>query len=104
MRWCGFAVGGIVHFANGYFMAMRCAIYLLNVPEFEPLKRGLSTADGMSLTQRGDYWVAESDREIVLHRRDVGVGQAVWFGALTGGVTGKITEFSEDTLRIATVD
>jgi hypothetical protein len=85
-------------------MAMRCAIYLLNVPEFEPLRRGLATVDGMSLTQRGDYWVAESDREIVLHRRDVGVGQAVWFGALTGGVTGKITEFSEDTLRIGAVD
>jgi len=82
--------------------AETCSIYLLNVPEFDPLMRGLATA-GVSIAQRGDYHVAEAVGEIVLHRKDVGVGQAVWFGALTGGITGKIVEFSEDTLRVAPV-
>ncbi len=81
--------------------AEHCSIYLLNVPEFDPLMRGLATADGVSIAERGDYYVAEAAGEIVLHRKDVGVGAAVWFGALTGGVTGTIVEFSEDTLRVA---
>jgi hypothetical protein len=79
----------------------NCAIYLLSVPEFEPLVRGLTTTAGVSVAQRGDYHVAEATGEIVLHRKDVGVGQAVWFGALTGGIDGTIVEFSEATLRIA---
>lgn len=77
-----------------------CAIYLLDVPEFAPLRRALESA-GVSVAQHGDYQVAQASGEIVLHRKDAGVGQAVWFGALTGGVTGTIVEFSEDTLRVA---
>jgi hypothetical protein len=79
----------------------HCAIFLLSVPEFEPLVRSLSATDGVAIAQRGDYHVASADGDIVLHRRDAGVGQAVWFGALTGGVTGTIVEFTEETLRIA---
>ena len=81
----------------------QCAMYLLSVPEFEPLVRALAATPGMSISQRGDYTVAEATGEIVMHRADAGVGQAVWFGALTGGVVGTIVEFSEQTLRIAPV-
>ena len=63
--------------------------------------RGLRALDGVTLSARGDYHVAEAAGEIVLHRASVGVGQAVWFGALTGGVNGAIVEFSEQTLRVA---
>ena len=79
----------------------NCAIYLLKVPEFEPLMRGLEATPGITLAHRGDYCVAEAADEIVLLRDAVGVGQAVWFGALTGGVTGRIVEFTEQVLRIA---
>ena len=75
-----------------------CAIFLLSVPEFDPLVRGLSSTDGVTIEQRGDYFVAQAAGEIVLHRS---VGEAVWFGALTGGVSGTIVEFTEKTLRIA---
>jgi hypothetical protein len=78
----------------------HCSIFLLDVPEFQPLVRGLASTAGISMAQRGDYQVADATGEIVLHRKDVGVGQAVWFGALTGGVRGTIVEFSEETLRI----
>jgi hypothetical protein len=78
-----------------------CSIYLLSVAEFEPLVRGLSTLDGVSIEQRGDYHVARASGEIVLHRAGTGVGEAVWFGALTGGVSGTIVEFTEQTLRVA---
>jgi hypothetical protein len=79
----------------------NCAIYLLGVPEFEPLVRGLKTLAGVTIERRGDYFVAEATGELVLHRSDTGVGEAVWFGALTGGVSGTIVEFTEKTLRIA---
>jgi hypothetical protein len=79
---------------------LTCAIFLLNVPEFEPLRRTLQSA-GVAVTLHGDYHVARASGEIVLHRKDAGVGQAVWFGALTGGVIGTIVEFSEDTLRVS---
>ncbi len=77
------------------------AIYLLRVPEFAPLVRGLAATAGITISQHGDYDVAEATGEIVLERRATGVGEAVWFGALTGGVNGTIVEFSEHTLRIA---
>ena len=78
-----------------------CAIYLLRVPEFEPLVRQLSATGGISMSQRGDYNIAEATGEIVLERQATGVGEAVWFGALTGGINGSIVEFTEKTLRIA---
>jgi hypothetical protein len=82
-------------------MAERCSIYLLRVPEFEALAKGLASTAGVSIAERGDYYVAESSRDIVLNRKAVGVGQAVWFGALTGGIAGRIVEFSEQTLHLA---
>ena len=82
-------------------MTGNCAIYLLRVPEFEPLVRKLAETAGVSMFRRGDYDIAEATGEIVLERRATGVGEAVWFGALTGGINGTIVEFSEKTLRIA---
>ena len=79
----------------------QCSIFLLDVPEFAPLVRGLANVAGVSIETRGDYHVAHAAGEIVLQRSDTGVGEAVWFGALTGGVSGTIVEFTEHTLRIA---
>jgi hypothetical protein len=78
-----------------------CAIYLLDVPEFAALVAELRATPGVSLAKRGDYYVAQAPGEIVLRRAATGVGQAVWFGALTGGVRGRIVEFSENELRVA---
>jgi hypothetical protein len=79
----------------------QCSIFLLDVPEFAPLVRGLANVAGVSIEARGDYQVAQATGEIVLQRSDTGVGEAVWFGALSGGVSGTIVEFTEQTLRIA---
>jgi hypothetical protein len=77
------------------------AMYVLDVPEFSALVRQLESAADVAITKRGDYYVAETPGEIVLHRQAAGVGQAVWFGALTGGISGRIVEFSDDVLRVA---
>ena len=78
----------------------RCALCVLDVPEFDPIVRALRSG-GIAVKQHGDYHIAEATNEITLRRSDTGVGPAVWFGALTGGITGEIVEFSEDTLRLA---
>ena len=61
----------------------------------------LRTSPAWTIEARGDYQVAQAAGEIVLLRSDTGVGEAVWFGALTGGVRGTIVEFTEQTLRVA---
>ena len=80
---------------------MTCSICVLRVPEFDAVVRELSALDGVSVVEHGDYVVAEANGEIALSRAATGVGQAVWFGALTGGMSGTLLEFSEDTLRLA---
>jgi len=78
-----------------------CAIYVLDVPEFSALVAALRERPEISVEKHGDYFVARSAGEIVVERRATGVGQAVWFGALTGGIRGHIVTFSESELRVA---
>ena len=78
-----------------------CAIYVLDVPEFSALVTTLRDTPGISIEKHGDYFVARSAGEIVVQRRATGVGHAVWFGALTGGIRGRIVTFSGDELRVA---
>lgn len=78
-----------------------CAIYVLDVPEFSALVAALRATPGISIEKHADYFVARSAGEIVVERRATGVGQAVWFGALTGGIRGRIVTFSDDELRVA---
>jgi hypothetical protein len=78
-----------------------CAIYVLDVPEFSALVAALRDVPGITIEKHADYFVARAPGEIVVHRRATGVGQAVWFGALTGGIRGRIVTFSDDELRVA---
>jgi len=78
-----------------------CAIYLLDVPEFAALVAALRETPGILIDRHADYFVARSANEIVVERRATGVGHAVWFGALTGGIRGRIVTFSDDELRVA---
>ncbi len=80
---------------------MTCSICVLRVPEFDAIARELAKLGGVSLAERGDYLIAEAHGEIALERSATGVGQAVWFGALTGGMSGTVLEFSAELLRVA---
>jgi hypothetical protein len=48
----------------------QCSIFLLDVPEFAPLVRGLANVAGVTIEARGDYQVAQAAGEIVLLRSD----------------------------------
>lgn len=76
-------------------------VYVLNVPEFAALAEVSRRNPAYRVTAAGDdYSIIECDGEIVLDRRELGFKPAVWYGALTGGIEGRIAEFGRDTLRI----
>lgn len=77
-------------------------IYVLNVPEFAALAEVARRNPAYRVFRGGDdYSIIESDGDIILDRRELGFKPAVWYGALTGGIEGRIAEFGRDTLRLA---
>lgn len=76
------------------------AIYLLDVPEFQPIatsarKQGLTVT-----TLRSGYIRLQSPGVLELRRKPTGVKLPVWFGAPTGGLEGRIDLFDKDLLRV----
>ena len=74
------------------------SLFVLDVPEFAPLIAGAAGAHKVS--RRGGYAAIEAPERVVVERARSGLGDAVWYGALTGGYEGRIVEFSADRLVI----
>jgi len=74
-------------------------LFVLDVPEFAPLLRDADKA--YRIVRAHGYAAIAANDEIVIERNASGLGDAVWYGALTGGYEGRIAEFSADRLRIA---
>jgi hypothetical protein len=76
-------------------------IFVLDVPEFQPLvdhARGLS---GCSVQgPRLGYWRVARAGALEFQRKALGLKPAVWHGALTGGMVGRITHFDNDRLVV----
>lgn len=75
------------------------AIYVLDVPEFLPLVRGSSEAGLQVEGPTHGYYRIRAPR-IVLRRKALGLKYPIWFGALTGGLEGRIAQFDRDTLEV----
>lgn len=78
------------------------SVFVLDVPEFLPLvehSRGRKevSVSGPSL----GYYRLQAKGEVSFVRKELGFKPAVWHGALTGGLIGKVTHFDNDTLTIA---
>ena len=80
---------------------MSVAIFVLDVEEFRPLVTCARAMPGVTVTgpDKG-YLRIGSPTALEFNRKQLGFKPAVWYGALTGGLVGRITEFSRDTLRI----
>ena len=77
------------------------AVYVLDVPEFRALADVAESKPDYRVSDVGlGYLLIESDHEIVFERRELGFVPAIWYGAFTGGVVGRIAEFGRDTVRI----
>jgi hypothetical protein len=68
------------------------------VEEFEPLVEA-ATAAGGAARERGNFVLVEAEGGLRLDR-PASVPEAVWWGAGTGGVKGRIATFDEKLLAI----
>ncbi len=81
------------------------AVYVLDVPEFRALVDVARRNTACTVTEVGlGYTRIESDGEIIFSRRELGFKPAIWYGAFTGGIEGRIAEFGRDDVRIVPED
>ena len=77
------------------------AIFVLDVPEFRPFVDHARSESGCSVDgPRLGYWRVARSGALEFQRKQLGVKPAVWHGALTGGLVGRITHFDNDRLVV----
>jgi hypothetical protein len=75
-------------------------IYILDVPEFQPIVEGARRVGIEVGGPSKGYFVIAREGEVVLSRKTLGLKPAVWYSSLSGGLEGRIAQFDRDTLRI----
>lgn len=76
--------------------------YVLDVPEFAPVAAAARALERCRVhAPRAGYIYVEFDGEIEITREATGLGAAVWFGCLTGGLDGRIVRFDATRIRLA---
>lgn len=83
----------------------RAAIYVLDVPEFRPLIDVARTHAGYRIEAAGQgYLRIDGSPDVQFNRKALGFKPAVWYGAMTGGLAGRIKQFDMDTLLITPLE
>ncbi len=76
------------------------AIYLLNVPEFQPIAESARIQGLQVSVLKSGYVRVSGQGSLEIRRKPTGVKLPVWFGAPTGGLEGVISQFDKEVLRI----
>jgi catechol 2,3-dioxygenase-like lactoylglutathione lyase family enzyme len=83
----------------------KAAIYVLDVPEFKGLLDAARGSAGYSTQPAGNgYLCILGNPGLRFERKELGFKPAVWYGALTGGLSGRIEQFDMDVLSIAPLE
>ena len=84
---------------------MTVTIFVPDIPEFLPLVRAAEKANGCTVRppQEG-YWRIEAVGELRFSRKELALNPAIWNSALSGGFRGRIVEYGNDVMRIASED
>lgn len=79
-------------------------IFVLDVPEFRPLVEHARSREGIAVIgpNKGYFRLSSSGR-LRFDRKAIGFKPAVWNGALTGGLAGRIERFDNDALEIVDI-
>ncbi len=76
-------------------------IYVVDVPEFQPLLDDARKRSECRVTRLDSTYVTiESDQPVEFSRRALAMKPAVWYGLFTGGLDGVIERFDRDVVRI----
>jgi hypothetical protein len=80
---------------------MMPAIFVLDVEEFSPLVHYSKTRSELQVSGPTlGYWKISAESEINFSRKELGFNPAVWNGALTGGLIGRVALFDRNALTI----
>ncbi|MDH2052729.1 VOC family protein [Achromobacter marplatensis] len=83
----------------------NAAVYVLDVLEFKPLLEIAVATPGYAVQPAGNGYVRiEGSPALTFQRKALGFKPAVWYGALTGGLAGRIERFDMDSLVIAPLE
>jgi hypothetical protein len=74
-------------------------LFMLDVPENEPIAAVAGDLPSVSLGAIGPYIVIESDEPISIDRRTTGARHAVWYSCVAGLDGWRIAQWDKDTLR-----
>ncbi|GAA5233110.1 VOC family protein [Verticiella sediminum] len=81
--------------------APRASLFVLDVPEFSALVRSAREREGYAVTRVEDgYLRIDGAPALSFSRKALGFKPAVWYGAATGGLSGRIARFDMDELVI----
>jgi hypothetical protein len=84
---------------------MMPAVYVLDVPEFRPLIDCARGIEGCRVEgPRLGYFRVSRPGRLEFVRKQLGFKPAVWHGALTGGLDGRVVQFDNDRLAIEEAD
>ncbi len=79
----------------------KAAIFVLDVPEFSALVDAAGKQPGYTLSSvENGYIRIEGNPGLSFSRKALGFKPAVWYGALTGGLTGRIAQFDMEALVV----
>jgi len=80
------------------------SLYVLKVPEFRPLILCAERDSRLRTTDCGNYVRIDGEPELAIERSATGMGEALWFGSLVGGIEGSIAEFDDRVIRLRAHD
>lgn len=87
--------------AMGAGVAGKASIFVLDVPEFAPLVEAARKQPEYTTTETAEGYVRiDGNPGLVFRRKAVGFTHALWYGAFTGGLIGRITQFDKDALVV----
>ena len=76
-------------------------IYVVDVPEFQPLIDEARKRSDCRVTRLDSTYITiESEQPLEFSRKTLGLKPAVWYGLFTGGLDGVIERFDRDLVRI----
>jgi hypothetical protein len=75
-------------------------LFVPNLEEFLPVVEGCRVSGYEISGPKRGYWTVRGQPDIILVRREVGLGPALWNTALAGGIVGVLAAFDKDSLTI----
>ena len=76
-------------------------LFVADLEEFRPVVDGCRASGYRVEGPARGYWTVHGTPDIVLVRKRIGLGPALWNTALAGGIVGTLAAFDRDSHRIS---